>query len=81
MEAVAVVLFALFVALCLRVLARTRSVSVLLLLILSYNYLLHGYVVVFFYEALGYSLGDYWYDGFPYFISYDHHYWGAAVVS
>lgn len=81
MEAVAVFLFALFVILCLRALARTRSISVLLLIVLSYNYLLHGYIVVFFHEALGYSLGDYWYDGFPYFISYDQHYWSAAVVS
>lgn len=81
MDAVAVLLFALFVMLCLRVLARTRSISVLLLMVLTYNYLLHGYVVVFLHETLGYSLGDYWYDGFPYFISYDQNYWGATVVS
>lgn len=81
MEALAVVLFALFLGLNVYVLGMARSFGVLLLLGLSYNYLLHGYVVVFFHEALGYSLGEYWYDGFPYFISYDQHFWAAVLVS
>jgi hypothetical protein len=60
---------------------RTRSIGILLMVVLSYNYILHGYVVVFLHDVLGYSLGNYWYDGPPFFVSYDQHFWGAAVVS
>ncbi len=81
MDALVVVLFALFLVLNVYVLRRAKSIGVLLLLGLSYNYLLQGYVVVFFHEALGYSLGEYWYDGFPYFISYDQHLGAAVLVS
>ncbi len=58
MDALVVVLFALFLVLNVYVLRRAKSIGVLLLLGLSYNYLLQGYVVVFFHEALGYSLGE-----------------------
>lgn len=81
MDALAVVLFVLFLWLNFYVLGKARSLGVVLLLGLSYNYLLHGYVVVFFHEALGYSLGEYWYDSFPYFILYDQHFWAAVLVS
>ncbi len=81
MEALAVLLFGLFIVLNVYVLGRAKSVGVFLLMGLSYNYLLHGYVVVFLHEALGYSLGEYWYDGFPYFISYDQHFWRSVLVS
>lgn len=81
MEALAVVLVLLFLLLNVYVLCRAKSFGVFLLLGLSYNYLLHGYVVVFFHEALGWTLGEYWYDGFPYFISYNQHFWAAVLVS
>lgn len=81
MEALALALFALFLGLNVYVLGKARSVSVFLLMGLSYNYLLHGYVIVFLHETLGFSFGGYWYDGFPYFISYDRHFWAAVLVS
>lgn len=81
MDALAVVLLPLFFVLSLQVWMRTKSIGVLLMVMLSYNYILHGYVVVFFHDVLGYSFGNYWYDGTPFFVSYDQHFWGAAVVS
>lgn len=81
MDALAVTLFMAFLGLCFHVWWRTRSIGVLLMVLLSYNYLLHGYVVVFLHDVFGYSWGNYWYDGPPFFVAYDQHFWRAAVVS
>lgn|SRR5574340_1087072 len=81
MDALAVTLFMVFLGLCLHVWWRTGSIGILIMVLLSYNYLLHGYVVVFIHDVLGYSWESYWYDGPPFFVAYDQYFWRAAVVS
>ena len=81
MEALAVLLIACFIACTIGVWLRTRAISLLLLISLLYNYVLHGYVVVFFHDVLGYSRENYWYDSAPYFVMLDRTYVEAMVVS
>ena len=59
----------------------TRAISLLLLISLLYNYVLHGYVVVFFHDVLGYSRENYWYNSAPYFVMLDRTYVEAMIVS
>jgi hypothetical protein len=81
MEALAVLLLACFIACTIGVWLRTRAISLLLLIALLYNYVLHGYVVVFFHDVLGYSRENYWYDSAPYFVMLDRTYVEAMIVS
>lgn len=81
MEALAVLLLACFVACAIGVWLRTRAISLLLLIALLYNYVLHGYVVVFFHDVLEYSRENYWYDSAPYFVMLDRAYVEAMIVS
>ena len=81
MEALAVLLIACFIACTIGIWLRTRAISLLLLISLLYNYVLHGYVVVFFHDVLGYSRENYWYDSAPYFVMLDRTYVEAMVVS